>query len=82
MPLPPGLLTTALGAAKSFLSCQMRCTVRAVRSSPPPAADGTISSTFFSGFHAGCACDNVAAMNIVAAAITDPRMQGLSRLSA
>src|SRR2546423_15397176 len=55
LPLPPALFTTVLGAGKRFFSCQMRCIVRAVRSTPPPAAEPTMSSTFFSGFQVDCA---------------------------
>src|SRR5688572_16908908 len=48
---PPGRLTTDT-VVGTRPPCMIFCMMRAVRSWPPPAPPGTISSTFFSGFHA------------------------------
>src|SRR5688500_6641639 len=48
---PPGRLTTET-VVGTRPPCMIFCMMRAVRSWPPPAPPGTISSTFFSGFHA------------------------------
>src|SRR5574341_43815 len=50
-PPPPGLLTIATGTGTSFSSVMILWMTRAIRSAPPPTANGTTNSTSLVGFH-------------------------------
>src|SRR4051812_35634903 len=67
MPPPPGLLSTLELTASQRRSCRIFCSVRAVRSTPPPGPTPTMISTFLTGFHAGCAAAAVALISTKAA---------------
>src|SRR5262245_20104689 len=51
-PPPPGLFTIATGTGTSFSSVITLWITRAIRSAPPPTANGTTNSTSLVGFHA------------------------------
>src|SRR5688500_8852150 len=49
-PPPPGLLTSATGTGTSFSSVMILWITRAIRSAPPPTANGITNSTSLLGF--------------------------------
>ena len=50
-PPPPGLFTSATGTGTSFSSTMILWITRAIRSAPPPTANGITNSTSLVGFH-------------------------------
>src|SRR5688572_14408635 len=62
-PPPPGRLTSATGTGTSFSSVMTLWITRAIRSAPPPTANGITNSTSRLGFQSVCAmhCEEDAA---------------------
>jgi hypothetical protein len=56
VPPPPGLFSTEIGLSIAFVSVNTLAIVRAVISQPPPAPDGAMMLSAFSGYlDAACA---------------------------
>src|SRR5262245_34972298 len=67
-PPPPGLFTSATGTGTSFSSTMILWITRAIRSAPPPTANGTTNSTSLVGFQpcASAAAGSAASTNSLA----------------